>query len=300
MDRPTVIGSRSVGSNGLVAGDVIADRYRLETIIGRGGMGEVWRAAHTRLSSPVAVKLLRDFSDGPVQRERFLREAQVCAAIRGPNIVEVLDFGLERGSPFIAMELLEGESLASRLDSEHRLSSATTVRILSQTMRAVGRAHRRGIVHRDLKPSNIHLVRDEDEPDEIVKVLDFGIAKLLEGPTLAEGDLTTTGTILGTTHYMSPEQARGTKELDHRADVWSLGILAFRCLTGKLPLVGESPVDLLLAIASAPMPRPSAVFAELPPAFDAWFARATRRSPDDRFDSVAEMADELALALCSA
>jgi serine/threonine-protein kinase len=152
------------------SGDVIADRYALEHVIGSGGMGEVWCALHTRLASKVAVKLVHEqYAESKEQRERFMREAQACAAIRGPNVVNVYDCGVDGGSAYIAMELLEGESLASRLTRERALPFTVTTRIVRQVAKAIARAHRRGIVHRDLKPSNIHLVRDEDEPDEIVK-----------------------------------------------------------------------------------------------------------------------------------
>lgn len=279
-----------------VAGRILADRYRLVAPIGRGGMGVVWRAEHTRLGSPVAVKLLHDAVAGqPDAGPRFLREARACAAIRGPNVVQVLDFGLEDGTPYIAMELLEGESLRDRLERERALSAADTLRILSQVARAVGRAHRHGIVHRDLKPGNVHLASDEGE--EVVKVLDFGLAKLLEGAPPGAGPLTVTGAVMGTASYMSPEQARGRVDVDHRADLWSLGIVAFQCLTGRLPLVGRTEGDLLVMICTEPMPVPSAVAPGLPAAFDAWFARATRRAPDERFQSAAEMAEALRAAL---
>jgi serine/threonine-protein kinase len=274
---------------------VIADRYELELVIGTGGMGEVWRATHTRLQSKVAVKIIHDrLAESAEQRERFLREARACAAIRGSHVVSVYDCGVEGDAAYIAMELLEGESLAIRLARERALAPATTARIVGQVAKAIGRAHRRGIAHRDLKPSNIHLVRDEDEPEEIVKVLDFGIAKLLDGRV---EDLTRTGELLGTIHFMSPEQARGTKEIDHRADLWSLAILAYRCLTGELPIKGETASEALLALLKQPMPLPSEVARHLPPAFDGWFATGTRRAPEERFGSATEMAEALTQAL---
>lgn len=280
-----------------VAGEVIADRYRLQDPIGRGGMGEVWRAEHTRLRSPVAVKLLHeDVSHRPDLGERFLREAQACAAVRGPNIVEVLDVGVEAGTPYIAMELLVGESLARRLETQQRLTPAATVHILSRVARAIGRAHRNGIVHRDLKPANIHLVRDEDEPQEIVKVLDFGIAKFLHSGQISTAALTAKGAIVGTLHYMSPEQARGTREIDHRADLWSLAILGFQCITGDLPLRADTLPDHVIAIHTTDMPLPSSKAQGVPEAFDRWFVKGTKRAPDDRFQSAAEMAAELARA----
>jgi serine/threonine protein kinase len=278
------------------AGRILADRYQLVAPIGQGGMGVVWRAEHTRLGSPVAVKLLHDaVAEQPEAGPRFLREARACAAIRGPNVVQVLDFGLEEGTPYIAMELLEGESLRDRLERERTLSIGAAARVVTQVAKGVGRAHKHGIVHRDLKPGNIHLCPDEGE--EVVKVLDFGLAKLIEGTPLGGGPLTVTGAVMGTASYMSPEQARGRMDLDHRADLWSLAIIAFQCLTGRLPLTGRTEADLLVNICTEPMPRPGAVKPGLPAGFDAWFARATRRAPDDRFQSASEMADELRGAL---
>lgn len=277
-------------------GRIIADRFQLIRPLGRGGMGVVWRAEHTRLGSPVAVKLLSDaVAEQPDAGPRFLREARACAAIRGPHVVQVLDFGIEDGTPYIAMELLEGETLRERLERDQALKAGDTARIVGQVAKGIGRAHKHGIIHRDLKPGNVHLHIDDDE--EIVKVLDFGLAKLIEGTPLGGGAITVTGAVMGTASYMSPEQARGRMDLDHRADLWSLAIITFQCLTGRLPLTGRTEADLLVNICTEPMPRPSAVNAALPHAFDAWFARATRRAPDDRFQSAGEMADALHAAL---
>lgn len=280
-------------------GRILADRYELQAPIGSGGMGVVWRAEHTRLRSPVAVKLLSNaVAEMPDAVPRFLREAQACAAVRGPHVVQVLDFGVEEGTPYIAMELLLGASLRERLERARTLTPAATVGMVSQVAKAVGRAHKQGIVHRDLKPGNIHLCPD-DGPDEteIVKVLDFGIAKVVEGGGLGVGQLTATGQILGTVAYMSPEQVRGRMDLDHRADLWSLAIIAYQCLVGALPLGSRSGVDLTVAICTEPMPAPTAQAPALPPAVDAWFARATRRAPDERFQTAAEMAEALRLAV---
>ncbi len=285
-----------MGAGRWLAGRILADRYQLKELIGSGGMGVVWSAEHTRLRSPVAVKLLHDsIAEQANSGPRFLREAQACAAIRGPNVVQVLDFGVEEGTPYIAMELLSGETLRERLRRETKLTPAATLDVVSQMARAIGRAHKLGIVHRDLKPSNIQLCADEEE---IVKVLDFGIAKLIDGMPLDER-LTITGEVLGTAAYMSPEQARGRMGLDYRADLWSLAIITYECLVGALPLRGRTPADLIVAICTEPMPRPSAVAPGLPAAFDAWFARGTRRVPDERFESAGEMAEALRDAIHS-
>ena len=272
------------------AGDVLSGRYRLVAPLGQGGMGAVWRAEHVTLGSPVAVKLIHaETASSPDAQARFLREAQAAAALRSPHVVTVLDSGVEDGVPFIAMELLEGESLAQRLARTGALSAADTERIVTHVARAIQRAHEAGIVHRDLKPDNVFLVKNADE--EIAKVLDFGIAKTAEGFGEASA-ATHTGAVLGSPHYMSPEQARGTRAVDHRSDLWALGVIAFQCLTGRRPFEGAVLGDLLLKICAEPIPVPSTI-APVPPGFDAWFARATERDPNRRFQSAWEMADAL-------
>lgn len=275
----------------LLVGRVISNRYQLIAPIGRGAMGVVWRAEDTRLGSFVAVKLLLNHvAADPDISARFLREGRASASIRGAHVVEVFDFGIDGGTPFIAMELLDGESLKACLDRENQLSSKRTVRILSQVSKGVGRAHSRGVVHRDLKPANIFLTVDED--GETATVLDFGLAKLTQ-ETGAKSLVTETGAVMGTALYMSPEQARGRTDVDHRADLWALAIVTYQCLTGRLPLTGRTEADLLVKICTEPMPIPSQVSPSLPKGFDEWFARATRRAPDDRFQSAAELIESL-------
>src|SRR3954471_14894368 len=192
-------------------GRVIAGRYRLVSQLGQGGMGSVWRADHITLSSPVAIKLIDpEIARRPEMLERFQREAQSSAALRSPHVVQILDYGVDDGVPYIAMELLEGESLASRLTRLGRLPYAETARFVSHIGRALAKAHEAGVIHRDLKPDNVFLVQNDDR--EIAKVLDFGIAKITGlGPGTGQALTTRTGAILGTPSYMSPEQAQGTK-----------------------------------------------------------------------------------------
>jgi len=269
-------------------GDVLADKYRLETELGRGGMGTVFRAEHLVLRSPVAVKLIVPrAADSSEIRTRFVREAQAAAALRSPHVVSILDYGVHGETPFIVMELLEGESLARRMQRVGVLSPMETARILVHVARAVQKAHDSGIVHRDLKPDNVFLVHNVDE--EIAKVLDFGIAKTFIGHE-AVGAGTQTGAVLGTPYYMSPEQARGTRAVDHRTDTWALGVIVFQCLTGRLPFEGTVLADLLMKICAEPIPPPSS-FAPVPGGFDEWFRKATDRDPDRRFQSAIEMAE---------
>ncbi|HVY45595.1 MAG TPA: serine/threonine-protein kinase, partial [Minicystis sp.] len=236
-------------------GIVLAGKYQLERQLARGGMGSVWVARHLQLGTPVAVK----FMDGalaavPELRTRFEREARAAAVLQSPNVVRVLDYGLEAGAPYIAMELLQGETLGARLKRERRLPLPAVGRVVAQVTRALRRAHEAGIVHRDLKPQNVFLAREDDE--EVVKVLDFGIAKMLVGEGTKAGD-TSTGTLLGSPSYMSPEQVRRSKTIDHRSDLWSLAVVAYRALTGRLPYPGDEVGDVIVRICTETPPPPS-------------------------------------------
>jgi serine/threonine-protein kinase len=270
---------------------ILSGKYRLERELGRGGMGAVWLAEHMTLRSPVAIKLIDPgIAENPEALARFLREAQAAASLRSPHVVQILDHGVDNGVPFIVMELLEGESLASRLERQHRLSPADTARIMTQVARAITRAHEAGIIHRDLKPDNIFLVRNDEE--EVAKVLDFGVAKANSHGMGAVSGATRTGSVLGTPYYMSPEQAEGVKNIDHRSDLWSLGVIAWECLLGTRPFDSETLGGLLLAICARDMPVPSTVGA-VPAGFDTWFARSCSRNVAYRFGSAKELAAEL-------
>jgi serine/threonine-protein kinase len=195
--------------------------------------------------------------------------------------------------PYIAMEYLEGEDLNARLERVVRLPHPQTVRIVSQVAKGLTRAHAAGIVHRDLKPENIFLAKDGD--DEVAKVLDFGIAKRSQ-TSLSEAG-TKTGSLMGTPFYMSPEQARGVKSIDHRSDLFSLAIIAYQCVTGKLPFYSEGLGDVLAQIMYEPIPVPSQQGLQVPAGFDAWWHRAAARPVEARFQSAKDLADSLALAL---
>jgi len=276
-------------------GRVLLERYRLESLLGEGGMGTIWRAEHLVLKAPVAVKMVdRDLVVDDDTKSRFMREAQSAAALRSPHVVQIFDYGVDDHIPFIVMELLEGENLSQRIKGAGRLSPAETGRIVSHIGRAVGRAHEAGIVHRDLKPENVFLVKNDDE--EVAKVLDFGVAKVPVASLGPEGARTRTGSLLGTPYYMSPEQAQGNKTVDHRSDLWSLAIIAFECLTGQRPFSSDGLGDLVLQICVRDIPVPSEV-APVPLGFDAWFACATQRDPERRFQSARELSDSLRDAL---
>jgi serine/threonine-protein kinase len=274
-------------------GSIIANRFELVRELGRGTMGTVWLAQHLTLDVRCAVKFMSaEAAREPAYAERFALEARAIAQIQSPHIVRVLDYDLWNGVPFIAMERLVGEDLGARLQRVQKLDAATTCRIMGDVARGLSRAHAAGIVHRDLKPENIFLACEGD--DEIAKLVDFGIAKL-EG--LADGRRTQAGEVLGTPAYMSPEQARCAETIDARADLWSLGAIVFECLTGRLAFDGESLGDIFARILVEPIPVPSHVAPELPPAFDAWFVRAVCRDPAGRFADAREMADALERAL---
>lgn len=277
--------------HGLVAG-----KYQLVRMIGRGGMGSVWEARHATLGTPSAIKFIEaEYADSQEARSRFDKEAKAAATIQSKHAIQIYDHGVtEDGKPYIVMELLQGEPLDKRIERLTRMSLQDTAKILQQVCRGLSRAHERGIIHRDLKPENIFIVRNPDDDDEVAKVLDFGIAKMSNSPgNPGMTSSTKTGAVLGTPFYMSPEQARGLRNVDHRTDVWSLGIIAFKCIIGKLPFDGESVGDLLVKICTAPIPVPSHALPGIPPNFDAWFMRALEREPERRFATVTELSDAL-------
>ncbi|HEU4536389.1 MAG TPA: serine/threonine-protein kinase, partial [Polyangiaceae bacterium] len=268
---------------------------RLVRLLGAGGMGSVWVADHLRLGTQVAVKFLSPAlakEAGPIMR--FQHEAMAAAHIKSPHVVQVFDQGVFDGeSPYMVMELLEGEDLSRRLAREGPLPPALLARVVAQTCKALGRAHAAGVVHRDVKPDNIFLVDQDGEP--FVKVLDFGIAKRTDAPT-AMG-LTDTGSMIGTPYYMSPEQMLDLKQVDFRADLWSLGVVAYHCLIGQVPFEGKTIGGLCVAIEKGIFVPPSRLRPGLSPAVDAWFLRALHRDPAERFASAREMGDAFVAAV---
>jgi eukaryotic-like serine/threonine-protein kinase len=274
------------------AGTIIAGKYRLRRALARGGMGSVWVARHLHLDVDVAIKFMApELAASAEGRVRFEREAKASAQLKIANVVQIHDYGIEDDTPYLVMELLEGESLAERLMRERRLSHSATLGVVDPVCKALRRAHEVGLVHRDLKPGNIFIAR-QGGGEEAVKVLDFGIAKSLD-PAQA-GNVTRTGTLIGSPAYMSPEQARRSKQLDHRSDLWSLGVIVFECLTGQAPFISEEIVDLLVAITRDPIPTPSTLVPSLGPEVDRFLARALSRAPEQRFQSAPEFAEAFA------
>lgn len=273
-------------------GRVLNGRYRLTRPLGQGSQAFVWVAEHLALGSTVAVKLIDpELAKKDDARERFRREATAAAKLRSAHVVQIIDHGIDDGQPFIAMELLEGEDLFQRLERRRRLSLQETSIIITQVARALARAHAAGIIHRDLKPENVFIAPNEDE--EIVKVLDFGVAKILTN-NKNQMSRTGAGTLIGTPHYMSPEQVKGIGEIDYRSDLWALAVITYQAVTGRLPFDSEGVGDLLIKISLETPQPPSALVDGLTADFDQWFARASAKEPEDRFQSAREMAEALA------
>ncbi len=276
---------------------LVAGKYDLVRLIGRGGMGSVWEGRHTSLGTRVAIKFIEPgYANSDEARSRFDNEARAAATIQSKYAIQIFDHGItETGHPYIVMEMLSGEPLEKRVARLGRIPLPETAHILQQVCRALQRAHDAGIVHRDLKPENIFLVRSPDDDEETAKVLDFGIAKIQTVPgQQGPSSSTKTGVVLGTPYYMSPEQARGLRTVDHRTDLWALGVIAYQCVAGALPFEGESVGDLIVKICTSPLPRPSQIHPDLPAAFDVWFERALDRDPALRFQSATQLADGLA------
>lgn len=273
----------------MTPGDSIAGKYRLLRPLGKGSMGEVWAAVHTEMRREVALKLI--YGDNPDLAVRLKREAQACGRLEHPNVVRIYDISeTDEGDPFLIMQLLTGETLASRLARRRRLPPVEALGIALDIARALRAAHGANIVHRDLKPANIYLHRGLDSEGEEVKVLDFGVSKILSVGDLA---FTVTGALVGSPAYMSPEQARATKEIDPRADVWALGVLLFEMLAGRRPFPSVSPMGVIAEILSAPVPALSAHVPGIDPRIEEAVNRCLIRSVDQRLQSAGAFLDLL-------
>ncbi len=243
----------SVAAKERTVGSMVAGKYRLVRVLGRGGMGVVYEAEHSMTRRRVAVKVLhphhKESSDAA---KRFINEAQAAGRIQHPNVVEVLDAGEDSdGSLYLVLELLSGQDLATQLMRMRRLEVAETIMIVAQVLQALVIAHRQGIIHRDIKPENIFLTRSVTG-DRHVKILDFGISKAISGDQAFAPSVTQTNTTVGTPHYMSPEQARGERTIDTRADLWAVGVVMFECLAGKVPFDGETYNDQIVRVITEP------------------------------------------------
>jgi eukaryotic-like serine/threonine-protein kinase len=273
--------------------------YQAVSLIGEGGMGEVYLAEHPSIGRQVAIKVLRsELGHDANALARFVNEARAANSIRHPNIIEILDSGVtENGISYLVMELLQGESLTSRIRRRGRLSSQEAVILANQTASALGAAHAKGIVHRDLKPDNLFVVPEPTNPGlEHIKVLDFGIAKLQTNVN-PQHVKTRTGSLMGTPVYMSPEQCLGTKEVDWRSDIYSLGAIMYEMLTGQPPFVSEGFGALLnMHLNQAPLP-PRQIEPSVSPGLDDAVLKMLAKKPEDRFQSMAEVQSCLAAAV---
>jgi tRNA A-37 threonylcarbamoyl transferase component Bud32 len=257
-------------------------RYRIVRRLGEGATGLVYEAEHLDLRKRVALKVLRPgFADDAAVVARFVREGTAAARIRHPHVVDVTDVGTEHGLPYLVMELLEGETLGA-LVARGASSVEATATLLLPVCAAVSAAHSRGVLHRDLKPDNIFLVRAQRGSAQ-PKVLDFGIAKILDDASLS---LTATAGVVGTPFYMSPEQARGARELDARSDQYALGVILYECVTGRKPFVAPTLFSLTAEITAGALVPPRALRPEVPPGFEEVVLRAMSRDPEGRFPSV--------------
>jgi eukaryotic-like serine/threonine-protein kinase len=266
---------------GRLAEGTIFGHYEIVRHLGSGGMGSVYQAVHAKLGKQVALKtLLPQYASHSEAQARFLREGKLAAKLRHPHVVDVTDFGIEEGIPYLVMEFLEGEDLSTALARVGRLFPEQISDLLLPVTAALASAHDQQIIHRDLKPQNIFLARSgSGEPTP--KILDFGISKLLNDSEA--GQLTGSMNLLGTPAYMSPEQARSSKYIDARSDQYTMAVIAYCCVTGRMPFAGESVYALIREVVEGEFARPSEIVEGIPPEFEAVILRGMSRQPDERY-----------------
>ncbi len=276
-------------------GMTLQGRYQILRKLGDGGMGAVYEGVHTVIKRRVAIKVLHpQFAQNPEIVARFHREAEAATSIGHPNIVEVTDMGsFEDGSAYMVLEFLDGRDWAHDIDTEGPQPLGKVAQILTQCCDALEAAHAKGIVHRDLKPENIFLIARSGNPN-FVKVVDFGISKIMDGADGPGHSLTQTGTALGTPYYMAPEQCQGKKDIDHRADIYSLGVIFFQSLTAQYPFDDESYPMLVLKICTEQPPLLSTFRPDLPPQMQGILHRMLAKNRENRFANVGELRAALA------
>ncbi len=282
-----------------LVGRLVADRYRIRRLVGRGGMGVVYEVEHIHLGKVMAMKLLHgELARDKNTQKRFQREAEAASRLSHPNTVQVFDFGRAEGMMYLVMEFLEGRELGQIIREEGALAFERAARLAAQICASVGEAHAMGIVHRDIKPENVMVLAEREGRGEFAKVLDFGLAKLRD----RSGEMTVTraGAIVGTPYYMSPEQIRG-EDVDARGDVYALGAMLYKACTGVPPFVANTPMGVLTKHLTEELVPPStrAVGRPLPVEADAIIGRAMQKDPRDRYGSAEELRHELLMYLAS-
>ena len=290
MSELPVVAERSE----LKIGDTIAGRYRLDRILGVGGMGLVYAATHLELEQVVAVKFIRAGLATAEARGRFMREARAVVKLRSEHVARVLDAGtLESGDSYMVMEYLEGTDLAVHLKARGTLPVEVASTYVLQAAEGLAEAHAMGIVHRDLKPANLFLARSPAGLP-LVKVLDFGISKANPlGEAGATDDLTRTSAMLGSPRYMSPEQMKSAKDADARSDIWSLGIILYRLVSGSVPFEGDTLGQLLARVLQDPVRPLAELKPGIPPEFGALVERCLQKEPKDRYADLTQLAHAL-------
>ncbi|MEO6598831.1 MAG: serine/threonine-protein kinase, partial [Polyangiaceae bacterium] len=275
-------------------GTVLGDKYRVDGVLGSGGMGVVLSATHLELDAPVAIKVLRaELARNPDLASQLLFEARAVARLRSAHVVRIIDVArLPTGVPYIVMEQLRGKDLASLLAESGALSIPDAVSYLRQACEGLREAHQLGIVHRDLKPENLFLARTPE--GDVLKILDFGISKYVGGVGGAlrrapRSTLTRSGTAVGSPFYMAPEQMRAAPDLDARADIWSLGAIFYELLTARCPFEAESPAALCTKVMVDDAPSLRAFSESIPEQLDEILRRCLQKDPSARFQSVAEL-----------
>jgi serine/threonine-protein kinase len=280
--------------NSLSVGDVIDGKFRVQRVLGSGGGGVVVCATHLHLDQLVAVKVMRSESaDNPTLVSRFLREARAASRLKGTHVARVTDVGMpHHGTPYIVMEYLEGEELGAALRKRGPLPVGEAVLYVAQACDAVAEAHALGIVHRDIKPSNLFVTRRADGKP-CIKILDFGISKTVQLARV-DDELTSAEAVLGTPHYMAPEQLRASRNADQRSDIWALGVVLFTLLTGRRPFRGETMAEIAAATLRDPMPSVREARPDVPPELERVIARCLEKEPERRYQRVEELASALA------
>jgi eukaryotic-like serine/threonine-protein kinase len=272
-------------------GSVIAGKYRIERVLGLGGMGVVYAAKHELMNQDVALKLLLpEVARDKEAVARFMHEGRATARLQSPHVVRIIDVGMEASAPFLTMELLSGEDLGQIFEKRGRFLITETVDYLIEAMEGLSHAHAARIIHRDLKPSNLFLARGEGDT-KTIKVVDFGISKSIGNES---GNLTSTSAVLGSPAYMAPEQLRSSKHVDARVDVWSLGVIAYELLTGVMPFEGETVGAIFANVLEKTPARPRTLRVEIPGMLEEAILKCLQKSPDARYSNLAELASAIA------